>query len=96
MGIIKFIVTLIILIFLTNFSKANIKIKYKIDDQIITNIDVLNEKDYLIFIRPSLQSLPKEEILKISENSLIKEIIKKKEINKIFKKLNNQVLINKI
>ena len=40
--------------------------------------------------------MPKEEILKISENSLIKEIIKKKEINKIFKDLNNQVLINKI
>ena len=95
MDIIKFIIIFVILIFISNLSKANIKIKYKIDDQIITNIDILNEKNYLIFIRPSLQNLPIEEIIKISENSLIKDIIKKKEINKTFKDINNEVLINK-
>ena len=93
MDIIKFIIIFVILIFISNLSKANIKIKYKIDDQIITNIDILNEKNYLIFIRPSLQNLPIEEIIKISENSLIKDIIKKKEINKTFKDINNEVLI---
>ena len=96
MDIIKFIIIFVILIFISNLSKANIKIRYKIDDQIITNIDILNEKNYLIFIRPSLQNLPIEEIIKISENSLIKDIIKKKEINETFKDINNEVLINKI
>ena len=34
--------------FLTNAS-AEIEIKYKIGDEIITNFDILNEKNYLIF-----------------------------------------------
>ena len=55
-----------------------LKIKYKIGDEIITNIDILNEKNYLIFLRPNLKNLKKKEIIKNSENSLIREIIKKK------------------
>ena len=70
---------LILLIFFFNFpTNATIKIKYKIGDEIITNIDIINEKKYLIFLRPNLKNLTEEEIIKISENSLIREIIKKK------------------
>ena len=61
----------------TNLVNANIEIKYKINNDIITNTDIDNEKNYLLFIRPSLKSLPNKEIIKISENSLIREIIKK-------------------
>ncbi len=68
----------------TNFVSASIEIKYKINNDIITNIDINNEKNYLLFIRPSLRSLSNKEIIKISENSLIREIIKKNELNEVF------------
>ena len=82
----KIYVAIFFLIFFKNsISYSQIQIKYKIDEEIITNIDILNERKYLIFLRPSLNKLPREEMIKISTNSLIKEIIKKKELKKIFK-----------
>ena len=65
-------------------SYSQIKIKYKIGEEIVTNVDILNEKNYLIFLRPELKKLSSDELIKISENSLIREIIKKRELNKIF------------
>ena len=82
----KIYVVIFFLIFFKNsISYSQIQIKYKIDEEIITNVDILNEGKYLIFLRPSLNKLPQEEMIKISTNSLIKEIIKKKELKKIFK-----------
>ena len=82
----KIYVVIFFLIFFKNsLSYSQIQIKYKIDEEIITNVDILNEGKYLIFLRPSLNKLPQEEMIKISTNSLIKEIIKKKELKKIFK-----------
>ena len=71
--------------FKSSVSFSQIQIKYKIGEEIITNVDILNERKYLIFLRPGLKELPEAEITKISTNSLIKEIIKKKELKKIFK-----------
>ena len=79
-----------------NALNSNIDIKYKIGDEIITNIDIQDEKNYLLFLRPKLSSLPKKELLKISENSLIKEIIKKKELKKVFKNIKNKDLTEDI
>ena len=82
----KIYVVIFFLIFFKNsILYSQVQIKYKIDEEIITNIDILNEGKYLIFLRPSLNKLPQEEMIKISTNSLIKEIIKKKELKKIFK-----------
>ena len=86
---IKLILILVILFFSHLNLNAKINIKYKIGDEIITNIDVLNEKKYLIFLRPNLKSLSNSEVIEIAEKSLIKEIIKKKEIDRIFKENNN-------
>ena len=72
-----------------------IKIKYKINNDIITNTDIDNEKNYLLFIRPSLKSLPNKEIIKISENSLIREIIKN-ELNEVFDINEADKYINKV
>jgi len=77
-------------------SNANIKIKYKIGDEIITNIDILNEKKYLTFLRPGLKNIPDKEIISISQNSIIRETIKKREVDKIFKNIDNIKLINDI
>ena len=86
------------LFFITlNFSaNSKILIKYKVDDEIITNIDIIDEKNYLLFIRPNLKKLSDKEITKISENSIIQEIIKKKELKKIFKNDQNLKFINEI
>ena len=80
----------------TNLVNANIEIKYKINNDIITNTDIDNEKNYLLFIRPSLKSLPNKEIIKISENSLIREIIKKNELNEVFDVNEADKYINKV
>ena len=71
-------------------------IKFKIGREIITNLDIKNEKNYLIFLRPKLSSLPDKELLKISENSLIREIIKKRELDRVYKNLENEELMKDI
>ena len=96
MKTIKVILLLIFITLFNNYANSQIVIKYKVGDEIITNLDIINEKNYLIFLRPNLQELSEEEILKISADSLINEVIKKKEIIKVFKDLNNEVLIDEI
>ena len=86
-----------LLVFFVNFNvQADIKIKFKVGEDIITNIDILKEKNYLIFFRPDLSKLNEKDIIKISENSLIRELIKKKELDKIFKDTNNQEFIDNL
>ena len=63
------------------------KIIYKIENEIITNIDIKNEYKYLLVLNNNLQNLTKEEIFKISKASVIKEKIKKIEILKNFESL---------
>ena len=76
----RIVIKLIFVIFLFSTANADIIIKYKINDEIITNFDIQYEANYLVFLRPELKNLPKEDLLKISENSLIREIIKKTKI----------------
>ena len=90
------IIFFIFLLLITKESLAKIQIKYKIDNEIVTNIDILDEKKYLVFLRPSLKGLSNDELLKIAENSLIREIIKKKELTKIFKEEENFKVIEEI
>ena len=84
--ILKNLINIIIIFFcLLSFSEANeLKIKVKINNEIITNIDIDNEKSYLIFLNPDLKKLTINNQESIAKNSLIKEIIKKKELTKYF------------
>ena len=93
---IVFIISIFFFILFPNSSNAKIEIKYKIGNEVITNIDIENESKYLIFLRSNLKNLPDNELKKISENSLIREIIKKKEINKIYKNINKDVVKKKV
>ena len=74
----------IFIIFLFNFNSnlyGNLfEIKVKIDNQIITNLDIENEKNYLFFLNPKLRDLEKSRISRIAKESLITEIIKKKRV----------------
>ena len=67
----------------SSFSIEN-KILVKIDNQIITSLDVNNEYKYLIALNPSLKNSKKEDIIKLSKKSIINERIKKIEIEKNF------------
>ena len=77
-------------------SSAEINIKFMINDQIVTNIDIINEKNYLIFLRPELKKVSDDDLLKIAENSLIRETIKKRELDIIFKNLDNLMFVDEI
>ena len=82
----KITVVLFFLIFVSNdsFSKIKTNIIYKINDQIITNIDLKNEKNFLLFLNPSLNNLSKDKIEKISKDSLQNRKIKEIELSKYF------------
>ena len=53
------------------------KIIFKIENEIITNVDIKNEFKYLSALNNQLQNLDKEKIFNISKNSIIREKIKK-------------------
>ena len=63
-----------------------IKIILKVENEIITNVDLLNETNYLIALNNEMLNLPKKKSLLLAKNSIVKEKIKKNEINKYFKK----------
>jgi peptidyl-prolyl cis-trans isomerase SurA len=76
-----------ILIFLFSCSNSlsfENKIILKIENQIITSLDVNNEYKYLIALNPSLKDSKKKDVIKFSERSIINEKIKKIEIDKNF------------
>ena len=95
----KLFISIIITFVFINFTKSQeIKIISKVDDKIITNMDIENEKKYLLLLNNKLSELSENEIHNLAKNSLVKEIIKKKEINKLFKehdeKSNNKIIEN--
>ena len=79
---------LFVLIFIlfnsTVFAKKNVFIIAKVNEKIITNLDIEKEASYLKILNPQLEKIEKDKILKISKNSLINEIIKKDETKKFF------------
>ena len=68
----------------TSIAEDNIFIEVKVDNEAITNIDILNEKNYLIALNNNLNQLSKKKILILAKRSIINETIKKKEISKFF------------
>ena len=97
MSKIKLIIFLIFTLTFVQFSYGDsIEIKVKINDEIITNLDIENEKKYLLFLNPKLIELEKSKIEDLAKNSLITEIIKKIELEKFFDLTNNNHLVNKI
>ena len=67
-----------------NLYANEVKIVAKIENDIITNIDIENEYKYLITLNKSLEDIDKKQLLSFAKNSLIKEKIKKSEIKKFY------------
>ena len=82
-------IIVIVVFTLINFSNnlllADFKIIAKVDNEIITNYDLIKEINYLEILNPNLADLGNNQKLEIAKNSLINEIIKKKEIKKFLK-----------
>ena len=68
--------------FTTNIAASKINIIASVNNEIITNHDVVKEGKYLKILNPQLNSLENKQISELAKQSLIKEIIKKNEISK--------------
>ena len=92
----------ILIIIFTVFFNFNVhsfenKILVKVDNEIITTVDIFKETQYLTAINKNIQQLSNEKIFDIAKESLIRIKIKNKEIKKYYKNINpDETVINNI
>ena len=95
MKLIKFLITFFFVI-VTNLEALENKIILKVDNDIITTLDILEEINRLKFFNTKVQKLTDNEIYEIAMNSILKSRIKKetilKEIGEV--KLNDNSYLN--
>ena len=85
--IIKKILFIVFFILISAAHSVENKILIKIDNDIITSIDILNEVNYLIAINKDIKKLEKNRIYEIAKNTVIRDKIKKNQILKVIKKI---------
>ncbi len=82
-------IILVLIFFLLNsnsYSKINLQIVMKINDQIVTSYDLEKEINYLLALNPKLKEIGENSLIKLAKRSIMKEMIRKSEILK-YKKL---------
>ncbi len=91
-------IKLFIIFFFNNASIASINsfIVVKINNEIITNIDIKQEYNYLIALNNELKNLEKASVMKLAKNSLVREKIKKNELAKYFEFDHTKSYLDKI
>ena len=77
---ISFIFIILLTIFISKSFSFENKIIIKVDNEIITSVDILNESNYIKAMNKNLQDLNKNQLWKISLNSITKDKIKKIEL----------------
>ncbi len=82
MKLIKYI--FFILILFTPVKSIESYISFKVNNEIVTNIDLDTEYRYLVALNNELQNTDKNTLLKLSKESIIKEKIKKNELKKYY------------
>ena len=94
----KFLIftTIFFLSFNFKLASSQVFIKAKVNNKIITNIDIKNEKNYLLALNPNLRNLPDENINRYAIDSAINEKVKKLEIERLYEIEVNNNIINKI
>ena len=63
------------------------KILFKVNNEIITSLDIFSEMKYLRIINDEFKKLEKEKAFEVSKNSIIREKIKEIEIERVIKKI---------
>ncbi len=98
MGKLFLYICIVFILSVTPFKKAfsNVFIIAKVNQEILTNIDLDFEKKYLVSLNPNLKKLDESRITEYAKNSLINERIKKIEIEKRFKIVPNEILLTKV
>ena len=93
-----FISIIYLALIIGNCSSIENKILFKVNNEIITSVDVFTELSYLKTINEELNKLDSNKTFEISKNSLIREKIKEIEIKRLVKeiKIENKVLDNLI
>ena len=91
----KFLIIFFLIIF-NNVNAIENKIILKVNNDIITSLDVFEEINRLKFFNKNLNQLKKEEVYQISLQSILKYKIKKNEATKYFKeiKIDNKDYLN--
>ena len=95
----KRIIFLVLVIFFKNtllFAQEKIFISVFVNNQAITNVDIINEAKYLTALNPKIKDLDKKKILKIAEESIIREKIKEDELSKFINLEESSDLLNNI
>ena len=74
----KTIILVLIFFLLNNFSysKINLQIVMKINDQIVTTYDLEKESNYLLALNPKLKEIDENDLLKLARRSVIREMIR--------------------
>tara|TARA_Y100000996_G_scaffold189266_1_gene147924 strand:+ start:2244 stop:3173 length:930 start_codon:yes stop_codon:yes gene_type:complete len=80
--------TVFVLLIITHISSAENKIILKVNNEIITTVDILNEIKYLSIISNDFKKIEKNKKIELARNSLIRQKIKLIEILKFRKNLN--------
>ena len=87
----KLNILLFVLLFILLNTKSLIafenKILFKVDNEIITSIDIYEEIQFLKTFNPELENLEEKELFEISKNSILRDKIKKIEIMNFVKEL---------
>ena len=86
-----FLLVILIVFFNSKALSIESKIILKVDNKIITNIDIYFEAKYLKALNPNLKTLDENKILEVAKTSLIREKIKEIEISKFNKNVINDV-----
>ena len=84
---INFFIIAYIVFFFTNLWALENKILFKVDNKIITSIDLYNELKYLEIINKEFKNTSQKKAFEIAKRSLIREKIKEIELSKVFKEL---------
>ncbi|WP_435113228.1 peptidylprolyl isomerase [Candidatus Pelagibacter bacterium nBUS_36] len=86
---IKFIkVIFIFLFYATNLIALENKIIVKVNNEIITSVDIENEINYLTILNPQVKNLEKKRVTNIAKNSLVREKVKIISLLDIFEEIN--------
>ena len=79
-----FIILISLLIFQSSYSENTVSIVYKVNQKIITTLDVKKEENYLLALNNQLKNLDKKKIFEIAKESALREKIKKIELDKYY------------
>tara|TARA_B100000029_G_C17414729_1_gene902053 strand:- start:160 stop:1086 length:927 start_codon:yes stop_codon:yes gene_type:complete len=94
-----FLLTYFFLTFEANSIESKVFVKKKVNEHLITNIDIKNEVKFIIAVNPKLKEIQKNKLFEYAENSLVNEKIKISELSKYYNlktsnKLPDEVVLN--